>query len=125
MRPLHLLLSFALLLAGCASHAPAPVATQSGFVKVDGTRFTLDGKPYRFAGANFWYGAYLGAADGIGDRARLRDELASRRAGQEAKGWKPEQSRPRKVSTALKAYALLATSADKGAVRDKALLDSI
>lgn len=27
------------------------------------------------------------------------------------------------VSTALKAYALLATSADKGAVRNKALLD--
>ena len=53
------------------------------------------------------------------------DELASRRAGQDAKGWKPEQSRPRKVSTALKAYALLATSADKGAVRDKAMLDAL
>ena len=39
------------------------------------------------------------------------------------KGWKPAQPRPRKVSTALKAYALLATSADKGAVRDQALLD--
>ena len=46
-----------------------------------------------------------------------------RRTEQEAKGWKPAQARPRKVSTALKAYALLATSADKGAVRDKALLD--
>ena len=32
-------------------------------------------------------------------------------------------ARARKVSTALKAYALLATSADKGAVRDKAMLD--
>jgi len=30
--------------------------------------------------------------------------------------------RPRKVSAALKAYALLATSADKGAVRDLSLL---
>jgi dihydroxy-acid dehydratase len=50
-------------------------------------------------------------------------ELAARRAGQDAKGWKPAQPRPRKVSTALKAYALLATSADKGAVRDRALLD--
>ena len=39
------------------------------------------------------------------------------------KGWKPVAPRARKVSTALKAYALLATSADKGAVRDKALLD--
>ncbi|MEQ4576008.1 MAG: dihydroxy-acid dehydratase [Gammaproteobacteria bacterium] len=51
------------------------------------------------------------------------EELAARRAEQDAKGWKPAQPRARKVSTALKAYALLATSADKGAVRDKALLD--
>ena len=53
------------------------------------------------------------------------DELASRRAEQDTKGWKPAQPRPRQVSTALKAYALLATSADKGAVRDKALLDAV
>ncbi|MWL55302.1 dihydroxy-acid dehydratase, partial [Escherichia coli] len=50
-------------------------------------------------------------------------ELAARRTDQEEKGWKPAEVRPRKVTTALKAYALLATSADKGAVRDKALLD--
>ena len=53
---------------------PAPAAA-SGFVRVDGTGFVLDGKPYRFAGANFWYGAYLGAPDGVGDRERLRAEL--------------------------------------------------
>jgi len=46
------------------------------------------------------------------------EELARRRAEQDAKGWKPEQARPRQVSAALKAYALLATSAVKGAVRD-------
>jgi len=48
-------------------------------------------------------------------------ELASRRAAMEAKGsdaWKPVKQRPRKVSTALKAYAKLVTSADTGAVRD-------
>ncbi|MDO5625507.1 MAG: dihydroxy-acid dehydratase, partial [Pseudomonadota bacterium] len=50
------------------------------------------------------------------------EELARRRAAQDAKGWKPAQPRPRKVSAALKAYALLATSADKGAVRDLSLL---
>jgi dihydroxy-acid dehydratase len=50
-------------------------------------------------------------------------ELATRRAEQDAKGWKPAEARARKVSTALKAYALLATSADKGAVRNKAMLD--
>lgn len=51
------------------------------------------------------------------------EELAHRRIEQDKKGWKPAQPRARKVSTALKAYALLATSADKGAVRDKAMLD--
>ena len=54
---------------------PAAAADDAGFVRVEGTRFVLDGKPYRFAGANFWYGAYLGAEDGVGDRARLRAEL--------------------------------------------------
>jgi len=43
--------------------------------------------------------------------------LAQRRKAQEAKGWKPAKLRPRKVSTALKAYAALTTSASKGAVR--------
>ncbi|PZV37448.1 dihydroxy-acid dehydratase [Mesorhizobium kowhaii] len=47
-------------------------------------------------------------------------ELASRRAAMEAKGvaaWKPEEKRKRKVTTALRAYAAMATSAAKGAVR--------
>ena len=101
----------------------------------------------RFSGAS--RGASIGhvcpeAADGgliayvqEGDRIRIdipartidllvsEAELATRRAAQDAKGWKPAEPRPRKVSTALKAYALLATSADKGAVRDKALLDGV
>lgn len=51
------------------------------------------------------------------------EELAKRRADQDAAGWKPMMQRPRKVSAALKAYALLVTSADKGAVRDLTLLD--
>ncbi|WP_404302133.1 dihydroxy-acid dehydratase [Alicycliphilus denitrificans] len=51
------------------------------------------------------------------------DVLARRRAEQDALGWKPVQPRPRKVSAALKAYAKLVTSADKGAVRDLSLLD--
>ncbi len=44
-------------------------------------------------------------------------ELAARRAEQDAKGWKPAEPRKRAVSTALKAYAAFAASADKGAVR--------
>jgi dihydroxy-acid dehydratase len=50
-------------------------------------------------------------------------ELTKRRAEQAKLGWKPLQARPRKVSAALKAYAKLATSADKGAVRDLSQLD--
>ncbi|PKR53387.1 dihydroxy-acid dehydratase [Thalassospira marina] len=48
-------------------------------------------------------------------------EMAARREAMEAKGaaaWKPAKPRKRKVTTALRAYAALATSADKGAVRD-------
>lgn len=54
----------------------------------------------------------------------LLDEavLAQRRSDADARGWKPREARPRKVTSALKAYALLATSADKGAVRNAALL---
>ena len=49
----------------------------------------------------------------------LSDEaLADRRAKRDKQGWKPAEKRPRRVSAALKAYAMLATSADKGAVRD-------
>jgi len=51
-------------------------------------------------------------------------ELARRRSQQDNHGWNPAQPRARQVSSALKAYALLATSADKGAVRDRALLNS-
>ncbi len=50
-------------------------------------------------------------------------ELDTRRAEQDQLGWKPAQARPRKVSAALKAYAMLATSADRGAVRNLALLN--
>jgi dihydroxy-acid dehydratase len=47
-------------------------------------------------------------------------ELLERRKQMEAKGdlaWKPAEKRHRKVSTALRAYAALTTSASKGAVR--------
>jgi dihydroxy-acid dehydratase len=82
--------------------------------------------------------AAAGGAIGLvrnGDRIRIdipnrsidvlvsAEELAKRRAEQDAKGWKPALPRPRKVSAALKAYAKLVMSADKGAVRDLSLLD--
>ncbi|MCZ8186834.1 MAG: dihydroxy-acid dehydratase [Beijerinckiaceae bacterium] len=44
-------------------------------------------------------------------------DLATRRAEQDKLGWKPAKPRKRNVTTALKAYALFASSADTGAVR--------
>jgi dihydroxy-acid dehydratase len=55
------------------------------------------------------------------------EEIARRRAAMEAKGdaaWRPG-SRKRHVSTALRAYAAFATSAARGAVRDKALIEKL
>ena len=49
-------------------------------------------------------------------------DLQQRRADMEAQGadlaWRPMELRERNVSPALQAYAMMATSADKGAVRD-------
>ena len=60
-----------------------------------------------------------------GIQLQLSDaEIAARREAQEARGdkaWTPKD-RQRQVSFALRAYASLATSADKGAVRDKSKL---
>jgi dihydroxy-acid dehydratase len=57
----------------------------------------------------------------------LLDEatLAERRdaMNHRARAWKPVDERPRKVSTALKVYASMVTSADKGAIRDSSLID--
>ena len=48
----------------------------------------------------------------------ISDEtLAKRRIQQDKNGWIPKKKRKRKVTTALKAYAALTTSASKGAVR--------
>lgn len=46
------------------------------------------------------------------------EQLEERRQAQDKLGWEPTEDRPRNVTPALKAYAKLATSADKGAVRD-------
>jgi mannan endo-1,4-beta-mannosidase len=47
---------------------------QTGFVKVEGTQFTIDGRPYRYIGANYWYGGLL-ATNGEAGKKRLRTEL--------------------------------------------------
>ena len=55
------------------------------------------------------------------------EELATRRTAMESKGkqaWQPKD-RIRPISYALKNYAMLATSADKGAVRNRDILDGL
>jgi mannan endo-1,4-beta-mannosidase len=72
------------ILAGSAASllaAPAlgavkkKTALPTGFVAVKNGRLVLDGKPYRFTGANLWYGAWLGSPGATGDRERLKREL--------------------------------------------------
>src|SRR4029078_5545722 len=73
--------TFAMFFSGASSAAsPAPnklepKIAQSGFVTIKGRHFLLDGKPYYYAGANLWYGMYLGSPGKTGDRARLGKEL--------------------------------------------------
>ena len=47
---------------------------QQGFVKVNGTHFTLNGQPYRYLGANYWYGGLL-ATNGEKGKSHLKTEL--------------------------------------------------
>lgn len=46
-------------------------AISAEFVTVDGQQFMLNHRPYRFVGANYWYGAYVSATD----PARMVEEL--------------------------------------------------
>lgn len=66
-----------LFAGGCAAglHSVSRQPDKSDFVHVDGLRFVLNGEPYRYVGANMWYGAYLGALGPTGNRDRLRREL--------------------------------------------------
>ena len=55
------------------------------------------------------------------------EELAKRREKMNAlgvKGWQPKH-RDREISFALKAYGKLASSADKGGVRDRSKLEGL
>ncbi len=65
----------ALAAAAAVAALPARASAASAFVTREGGRLMLDGRPYRFAGANVWYAAWLGMAGPGGDRARLAREL--------------------------------------------------
>ena len=55
--------------------AAAQDSSSGSFVKVIQGQLELDGKPYRFLGANFWQGMNLASTGSGGDRARLLREL--------------------------------------------------
>lgn len=67
------LLSF--LFFQCSGFLPS--RQSEGFVTVKGSQFFHDGHPYYYAGANMWYGCYLGSSGRTGDRPRLVRELDS------------------------------------------------
>jgi mannan endo-1,4-beta-mannosidase len=69
-----------LVLMACLVALNALNAVAADFVKVKGTHFEREGRAYYVAGANLWYGAYLGAAGKPGDRARLAKELDALKA---------------------------------------------
>lgn len=54
---------------------PASATALDPFIRRKGTGLTLAGKPYHFAGANLWYGPWLGSSADFGNRTRLAREL--------------------------------------------------
>ena len=65
---------FKLLFIALLASASLKSFAQQGFVKVSGTQFTIDGKAYRYIGANYWYGGLL-ATNGDEGKKRLKTEL--------------------------------------------------
>ena len=74
MKKLLFLLT-ALILGACSQKAD-----YNDFVRVVDGRFLRGGKPVRFVGANFWYGAVLASEGRGGDRERLAEELDTLKA---------------------------------------------
>ncbi len=76
MKPHNLLyfFLFSILFTGCKT-SNHNVESDSTFVKVKDNHFEVNGKPYHFIGANFWYGMNLGARRAIKNRERLLREL--------------------------------------------------
>jgi mannan endo-1,4-beta-mannosidase len=70
----------AALMIGAAGMVQAAPAANNDFVTVKNTHFARNGKAYYIVGANFWYGGYLGAPSGVGERERLLKELDNMKA---------------------------------------------
>ncbi|HTY37419.1 MAG TPA: mannanase [Bacteroidota bacterium] len=70
-----MLLAVSLILSSCS--LTRLFRGREDFVRVRGTHFVTDKKPYYFAGANLWYACYMGSSGVTGDRPRLLRELDS------------------------------------------------
>ena len=68
----------ALFLSSCS--ITSLLRESDDFIRVRGTQFLHNGKPYYYAGANVWYGCYIGSPGETGDRPRLLRELDSLKA---------------------------------------------
>ena len=67
-----------LILSAAATLTASSVSAlprRTNFIRTAGPRFVLDDAPYRVAGTNMWYAAYLGAGAPTGNRGRLKREL--------------------------------------------------
>jgi mannan endo-1,4-beta-mannosidase len=63
------------LAAACAVSPLSAAVPSDKFIHRAGSRLIRDGQPWRYAGTNMWYAAYLGADAPYGNRARLQREL--------------------------------------------------
>jgi mannan endo-1,4-beta-mannosidase len=82
MKQLYKFCAAALMISACGivSAADGAPVGKGDFVTAKKTHFARKGQAYYIVGANFWYGGYLGAPKGVGERARLLKELDSMRA---------------------------------------------
>src|SRR3982750_367216 len=60
--------------AACAT-APLVARGRPTFIRRGGMRLMNGAQPYRYAGTNMWYAAYLGADAPYGNRDRLKREF--------------------------------------------------
>jgi mannan endo-1,4-beta-mannosidase len=60
------------VLSGASAAARAASSGTDAFVAAKGTHFVRQGRPYQVAGTKLWYGGYLGAPTGVGQRERLQ-----------------------------------------------------
>ena len=65
------LLAAIFVVEGCSAIS----VNDTNYIRVCGTQFELEGKPYYFVGTNLWYGCYLGSSGVSGNRERLIREL--------------------------------------------------